>query len=148
MLDLDVLACGRELTLSLEAERVCLRRLAEIERRADPKDGPLHSLLRQVEANEREHLQEVAQYAADLDGQGLVDPELVATEFPSIRERLGESPLDREAALYYVESIKEEAFRFFRRLSDAVTDADVRALLRRIALGEIGEVARLREVVL
>lgn len=148
MQDLETLACGRELSLSLEAERVCLRRLAEIQRRADPKDEPLHSLLRRVEADEREHLQEVAQVAADLDGSGIADPELVVVEFPSTRERLGESPLDRDAALYYVESLKEEAYRFFRRLSDAVADDDVRAMLRRIALGEIGEVVRLREVLL
>lgn len=147
MAELEVLACGRELTLSLEAERVCLQRLAEIERRADPKDGPLHSLLRQVEASQQEYLQEVTQVAAEFD-QAVVDPDLLAAEFPSVRERLGESPLGRDAALFYVESLKEEAFHFFRRLSDVVPDEELRAMFRRIALGEIGDVARLREVVL
>ena len=50
--------------------------------------------------------------------------------------------------MYYVESLKEEASRFFQKMAQSAMDDHARAIFTRIALGEIGQIARLRTVLL
>ncbi|HEX7901855.1 MAG TPA: hypothetical protein VF950_29120 [Planctomycetota bacterium] len=143
---LDDLAPDRQLTLCLKAGEFCLRRILEIERKSDPADTALHRLLREIESWERAQLDQVAEIGRPA---GLQDPETaVDPYFPSARERLGEAPLNRDSAMYYVENLKEEASRFFQEMARAAMDERSRAIFTHIALGGLGQIARLRTVLL
>lgn len=142
-MDIETLAPDGQLTLCLRAEEVCLNRIREIERQSDPRDPALHRLLREIESWEREQLEQVAGMGSPAGIQVRAEP-----YFPSASERLGEAPLNRDSAMYYVESLKEEASRFFQRMARAAMDDRARAIFTRIALGGIGQVARLRTVLL
>ena len=142
-MDIDTLAPDGQLTLCLRAEEVCLNRIREIERQSDPRDPALHRLLREIEAWERAQLDQVANMGRPAGIQVQAEP-----YFPSTRERVGEAPLNRDSAMYYVESLKEEASRFFQKMAQSSLDDRARAVFTRIALGEIGQVARLRTVLL
>jgi hypothetical protein len=142
--DLDTLAPGGQRTLCLNAEEVCLRRLREIDRQADPGDLPLHRLLRDVESAMLAQLHALA-HLGEAESPATADP---APYFPSVRERLGEGPLSRDGALYHLENLKEETARFFQRMALAAMDDEARAIYTHIALDEFGHVARLRTVLL
>ena len=142
-MNIDALAPDTQLTLCLKAEEVCLKRIREIERQSDPGDQALHSLLREIEAWERDQLDQVAGMGSPAAIQVRAEP-----YFPSARERLGEAPLSRDSAMYYLESLKEEASRFFQKMAQSAMDDHARALFTRIAQGGIGQVARLRTVIL
>jgi hypothetical protein len=142
-MDIDALAPDGQLTLCLRAEEVCLNRIREIERQSDPRDPALHRLLREIESWGRAQLDQVAGMGSPAGIQVRAEP-----YFPSVRERLGEAPLTRDSAMYYVENLKEEASRFFQKMAQAAMDDRARALFTRIALGELGQVARLRSVLL
>ena len=145
-MDLDTLAPDGQLTLCLRAEEVCLRRIREIERQSDPHDAALHRLLREIESVVHAQLDRVAEIGPSAKAQ---EPEIpVEPYFPSTRERLGEAPLNRDSAIYYVESLKVEASRFFQKMAQAAMDDRARAIFTHIALGELGQVARLRTVLL
>jgi hypothetical protein len=124
-----------------QAEELCLDRIREILLQVDPADAPLRRLLEDVES--RGQLQMEA--LRPLEGRAELD---VETYFPSLGDSLGEGRLSRDSALYYVERLKEEAWRFFRDLARLATDAGAREAFTRAALDEIGQVARLREVIL
>jgi hypothetical protein len=143
-MDLEALAPDGQLTLCLQAEEVCLRRIREIQRKADPGDPALHHLLREIESGECAQLSQVANIGKPA---GLHNVE-VEPYFPSTRERLGEAPISRDSAMYYVERLKEEASRFFQKMAQAAMDDRARAIFTRIALGELGQVAQLRTVLL
>ena len=145
-MDIDTLAPDGQLTLCLRAEEVCLRRIREIERQSDPRDTALHRLLREIESVGRAQLDRVAEISPPADAQDVEIP--VEPYFPSTRERLGEAPLNRDSAMYYLESLKVEASRFFQKMAQAAMDDRARAIFTHIALGELGQVARLRTVLL
>ena len=145
-MSIDDLAPDCQLTLCLKAGEFCLRRIREIERKSDPSDTALHRLLRDIESWERAQIDQVAEIggpAGPYDAEARVDP-----YFPSARERLGEAPLTRDSAMYYVENLKEEASRFFQKMAMAAMDERSRAVFTHIALGGLGQVARLRTVLL
>ena len=145
-MDIDTLAPDGQLTLCLRAEEVCLRRIREIERQSDPRDAALHRLLREIESVGRAQLDQVAEIAYPAGPQDVEIP--VEPYFPSTRERLGEAPLNRDSAMYYLESLMVEASRFFQKMALAAMDDRARAIFTHIALGELGQVARLRTVLL
>lgn len=130
------------LTLCRRVEELCLDRILEIERRSDPSDSALRVLLREIESGDRAQLETVPPVHA---ASSLGLPEL---SFPSSRESLGEAPLTRENAIYHVESLKAEASRFFQRMAGAVEDPTARQLFTRLALAGLGQVIRLRTVIL
>ena len=144
LMDFEAFSPDRKLTLCLKAEEVCLRRIRDIKRMADPGDPALHHLLREIESGELAQLSQVAKLGKPT---GLHDVE-VESYFPSTRERLGEAPLSRDSAMYYVERLKEEASHFFQKMAQVAADDRARAILTQIALGELGQVAQLRTVLL
>lgn len=132
-------------TLGLQAEDLCLRRMEDIQKLADPADVPLRRLIRDLEDEESAERERVTLHEApaDLDAPGDLE-----TEFPSVRERLGEGPLSRDNAMYYLEALKQDAFRFFQKLARSTQDEAARAYFTRLALEAMGQVARLREMIL
>jgi hypothetical protein len=141
-LDVDAPA-ERQTPCAKVAER-CLRRIREILRQADPADPALRRLLEDVERQHGFQLESVRSVEGCEDGND-DDPR---QHFPSLQEHLGEGPLNRDCAMFYVESLKEEAWRFFQNMARRAMDDDARAVYTRIALHELGEVARLRTMIL
>lgn len=130
--------------LCVKAEELCLNRIREIMRQADPSDPALRHLLADIERLNRVQLDEVAHL-------GLAEPEADAdltSYFPSVRERLGEAPLNRDSAMYFIETLKEEASHFFQRMARSAMDDGARTVYSHIALRELCQVARLRSVIL
>lgn len=126
------------------AEEACLCRLRDILHQVDPRDASLCRLLEDVERHDRDRLEglrgmERAVAAEEVD---------VEAYFPSLRVSLGEGRLTRDSAMYYVENLKEEAWRFFRDLARLATDEEARAAFAHVTMDELGEVARLRTVIL
>jgi len=132
-------------TLGLRAEDLCLRRMEAIEKRADPADGPLRRLIHDLEDEESAERKQVSSHESPAD---LCAPASLESEFPSLRDRLGEGPLSRDNALYYLEALKQDAFRFFQKLARTTSDEAARAYFTRLALDAMGQVVRLREMIL
>jgi hypothetical protein len=145
-MELEMLAPVGQRTLCRKAGELCLARIRAIRRRTDPGDPSLRRLLEEVERRDRLQLDEILGVDPDAEtDDGGADP---AAYFPSAHERFGEAPLDRESALYLVERLLEEAWRFFQNMARTSDREDARAVYTRIALRELGEVARLRTVIL
>lgn len=142
-MNLDVLAPPERQNLCAKAEETCLRRVREILRQADPSDTPLRRLLEDIERQHQIQLESVRVVGEFEEGDD--DPR---PHFPSLREHLGEGPLNRDYALFYIESLKEEAWHFYEKMARRAIDDDARAVCTHIALYELGEVARLRTVIL
>jgi rubrerythrin len=133
-------------TLGAKAEERCLNRVREILRRADPADAALRRLLQGVERQNRIQLESIREIGAEGEQEDVVVD--LDAHFPSLRERLGEGPLNRDCALFFIERLKEEAWRFFERMALRAMDEDARAVYTHIALDDLGQVARLRAVIL
>lgn len=143
-MSLATLAPEGQRTLCMEAGALCLARIRAILRQADPADGALCRLLKDVERRSGLQLDELREARVEAD---MADLHVNAC-FPSLRERLGEAPLTRDSALYYVERLKDEVWRFFSRLARSAADEESRALLTRASLSELSQVAQLRTVIL
>lgn len=126
------------------AEDACLGRLREILLRLESGDHPLRRLIEDVERHDREAMEHLRM----LEGGGPAETLDVEAYFPSLRVSLGEAALNRDSAMYYVETLKEEAWRFFRDLARVATDDVARAAYARLAMENLGDVARLRSVIL
>lgn len=127
-----------------EAEEACLGRLGQILRQADPGDASLRRLLEDVERHDRSRMEELRR----VESSGSAEELAVEAYFPSLRESLGEAPLNRDSAMYLVENLKVETWRFFRDLARLATREDAREAFTRAALDERGQVAWLRSVIL
>ena len=145
-MNLDTLAPEGQRTLCRKAEELCLARIRAILRQTDPNDPALRRLLEDIEQRDGLHLDEILRMepdAGDLDDEA--DPSI---HFPSARVRLGEAPLDRETAMYHLESLMEDAWRFFKDRARGSDREEARAVYSRIALDQLGLVAHLRTVLL
>lgn len=143
-MNLETLAPANPQSLWTQAEELCLSRIHEILQQADPSDVPLRRLLEDIERQNRKQLDEVRHVDASIEA---VDIDVDAC-FPSLRESLGEAPLNRDSALYYVESLKDEAWRFFSRMARNAPDEDAREIFTHVSLSDLGQVAWLRSVIL
>lgn len=126
-----------------QAEELCLSRIHEILRQADPSDVPLRRLLGDIERQNRVQMDEVRHVDANIEA-----PDDVDACFPSLRDSLGEAPLNRDSAPHYVDSLKKDACRFFSKMARNAPDEDTRAIFIQVSLSELDQVARLRMVIL
>jgi len=151
MLDLEKLTVEELALISREAGEECGQRFRRIAQAADPTDLALQSLLGAM-ATETE-LQVLREEESRPFGAGhRMTPngmrEFIRTSIPSLTKRFGEGTLHRDNALFYAESLEEEASRFYRMLAEHAREADARSLFSDLSDRERGKLRYLREVVL
>lgn len=151
---LEELSLGGLLAICRRAEEMCLRRLERIRQWSDPEDGPLHDLLQDLVAEERNHLGAIEEYEARVRGNGdsPVDPaqaeRLLGGRLPSLSKRFGEGFLDRDLALFFAESLEEETSRFYRAVKEHAHDGESRSFFLNMAERDRCSLDHLRSVVL
>ncbi len=142
------------LSLCRRAEQICLLRLEKIHEASDVTDQPLHDLLDDLAAEQRNHARSVELYEARTPRPQtwLLDPaqadRLVLSRLPSVSRGFGEAPLDRDLALFFAESLEEEAARFYRSLSEHAPDGESRSFFINMAERDRCSLDHLRQVVL
>jgi rubrerythrin len=153
-MNLEDLSLKELLLLSRQAEEMCLRRFDQIHQGSDPTDLPLHDLLRELSAEGQNHARAVDEYHARLEYPEIVslrptDAErLVLWRLPSIVRKFGEGLLDRDLALFFAESLEEEATRFYHALSEHAPDGESRSFFTNMAERDRCSLDLLRQVVL
>lgn len=153
-MNVEDLSLRELLSLCRRAEEMRLRRLEQIRAGSDPVDGPLHDLLRELALEQRTHAQAVEEYEARMpepEGGGLdraTAERLVLWRIPSIIRGFGEGLLDRDLALFFAESLEEEAARFYRALVEHAPDWESRGFFLNMAERDRCSLEHLRQVVL
>lgn len=146
---------ARELSmLAREAGEECYARFARIALASDPDDHALQELLARM-AREA-YLQVQAFEKFELPpapaGRGTVSFEdlrkFIRKALPSLDKGFGEGILHRDIALFYAESLEEEASRFYRMLAGHARESRSRELFTDLSERERGKLRFLREVVL
>ena len=154
MLDLEKLT-ARDLTfLSRQAAEECESRLRRIAAASEPGDVALQDLLRSMA---RDAWIQIQAFSDDI-----VEPpfgssrrrapdgarEFIRASLPSLTKSFGEGTLHRDNALFYAETLEEEACRFYRMLAEHAREADIRSRFAELSDRERGKMRFLREVVL
>ncbi len=141
-------------SLCRQAEKMCLRRFDKIRERSDPDDEPLHELLGDLAAEERNHLAAIEEYEARAPGEAAagLDPDgaecLLRGRLPSLSRGFGEGLLDRDLALFFAESLEEEAARFYRAVMEHAGDGESRSFFLNMSERDRCSLDHLRRVVL
>jgi hypothetical protein len=151
MLDLEKLSAGELATLSGQAGEECGRRFRLIAQAADPSDLALQSLLSAMAAETELQVLREEESLPFGSGQRRTPNgirEFIRTSIPSLTKRFGEGTLHRDNALFYAESLEEEASRFYRMLAEHAREAEARSLFTDLSDRELGKLRYLREVVL
>ena len=142
---------GLCMNLAMEAAKQLVGRLQKLLRQSDPGDAALQNLL---DGLTREHQADLGLLdgCRSLDGIPSAEPSGVTTAlskaFPSFPGRFGEGWLDRDVALYFAESLEEEASRFYRTLAECMSDTNARLTLDEQSWRAGGRLAKLRTVLL
>lgn len=131
-MNVEDLSLKELLSLCRQAEGMCLRRYDQIRERSDPSDQPLHDLLWELASEQQNHARSVEEYEArapqpetsPLEAAQAV--RMVLRQLPSISRSFGEGLLERDLALFFAESLKEEAARFYRVLAEHAPDWESR----------------------
>lgn len=154
MLEFCDLKTSELLSMARQAVHSCTKRLEEIGRACDPSDQPLKDLLRKLAADQGDHAEllehfeslyaEESSLPARSDGARA----LIQGYLTSLTRRMGEGPLLRDAALFYAESLDEEASRLFRALAGHARESRVVSMFSDLADWERENVSYLREIVL
>ncbi|HXX95280.1 MAG TPA: hypothetical protein VEN81_16780 [Planctomycetota bacterium] len=151
---LEELSLKQLLELAHRAEEMCLRRLGEIHAASDPTDEALQDLLADLSSEVINHANSVWEYRARVEcaDSGPLPPEdaerLILWRLPSIARSLGEGVLDRDLALFFAESMEEEATRFYRALSQHAPDGESLGFFLNMAERDRVSLDHLRQVVL
>ncbi|MBI3854408.1 MAG: hypothetical protein HY293_01820 [Planctomycetes bacterium] len=154
MLELDEL-CPRELAgICRVAGEECVRRLRQIAQASDPSDEALQGLLLKM-ASEARLQAEALHEDEDRWKAGPPHPEngdeirqFIRNSFTSLSKGFGEGRLHRDIALFYAESLEEEAARFYRVVAEHAREAEARSVFAGMSDRERGKLRFLREVVL
>jgi hypothetical protein len=154
MLDLEELTAEELATISRQAGEECGIRFRKIAEASDPTDSALQELLREM-ANEARLQVQVLPEDEDRRPFGAARRmapdgvrEFVRASLPSLTKGFGEGTLHRDIALFYAESLEEEASRFYRVLAEHAREAKTRSLFTDLSDRERGKLRFLREVVL
>lgn len=151
---LEDLSLKQLLELAHRAEEMCLRRLGEIHAGSDPTDLPLQELLADLSSEVINHANAFWEYRARVESpdSGPLPPEdaerLILWRLPSIARGFGEGLLDRDLALFFAESLEEEASRFYKALSQHAPDGESRGFFMNMAERDRVSLDHLRQVVL
>lgn len=144
----DLAAIGRQ------AGEACEQRLGQIAAASDPDDRALQDLLTRMA--EEIHLQARAIGHSPVrfvfqSGSGFSPEEvrrLIESSFTSLTKGFGEGRLHRDNALFFAESLEEEATRFYRMLAAHAREARTRTFFSDLSEREHERLRFLREVVL
>lgn len=151
MLDLKDLTTAQLSLICRRAGEECVRRIGRIARASDPSDRALQDLLRSM-ATEAQLQEQAFPDSQDRPGRrSLVTEDVgdfIRGSFPSLSKSLGEGILHRDIALFYAESLEEEASRFHRMLAEHAREAEARIVFSDLSERERGNLRFLREVVL
>lgn len=107
-------------------------RLRTILDRSDPKDLSLRRYLLELSAEQEARLKDMERYDSKVDGPVSWRPDEAKTQrllrrfFPSVSQRLGHSPVNREAAMHFVERLEVEITRFYQAIASRAPDDDSR----------------------
>lgn len=154
MIDFSELRPCELLALGRRAVELCGRRFEEIARAADPVDRPLQDLLRKMtlETSLQADTVEKQENQMPDDSRLPSRPEealqLIRSYLTSLTKSLGEGPLHRDVALFFVESLEEEAARLFRVLAGHARESRTSEVFSELAERERSNFHYLREVVL
>jgi nucleotide-binding universal stress UspA family protein len=154
MLDLDKLSPHELAMISHQTAEECEFRLRRIAAASDPADHALQHLLRamaketwlQIQSHWEDPARRPFGSSTRLSSEGL--REFIRAALPSLTRRFGEGTLHRDNALFYAESLEEEAARFYRRLAEHAREAELRSLFTELSDRERGKMRFLRDVVL
>jgi hypothetical protein len=120
------------LALSRRARSDGVERLRSILDRTDPKDLSLRRYLLELSADQEGRLREMERYDLRVEGPVSWRPDEAKTKrllrrfFPSVSQRLGDSPVNREAAMHFVERLEVEITRFYQAIASRAPDDDSR----------------------
>jgi len=148
------LSLAELLGLCRRTEELCLHRIEQIGKGSDPTDAALHDLLRELAAEQVNHARSVEEYEVRTPraGTGSLDPaladRLILRRLPSMTRKFGEALLDRDLALFFAESLEEEASRFYHALSLHAPDWESRNFFINMAERDRCSLDHLRQVVL
>jgi len=154
MLDLERLSTHDLATLGRHAAEACERRFRGIAEASDPSDAALQDLLRamadearlQVEPPAEQDLRQPFGAGRRVSPDGV--REFIRASLPSLMKSFGEGTLHRDIAMFYAESLEEEATRFYRMLAEHAHEAGIRSRFADLSDRERGKLRFLREVVL
>jgi len=154
MVELKELSSEDLARLRRYAGDACFIRLSQIARAADPSDQALQDLLMKM-ASEAPSRAKTSPLDTDrrLPASGRLLSfnqirEAVLLALPSLSKSFGEGTLHRDIALFYAESLEEEASRFYRMLAGAARESRDRSVFFDLSERERGRLRFLREVVL
>jgi rubrerythrin len=132
-----------------QAGQECSFRYGQISRAADPSDRALQDLLMRMARETQLQADAIEGEAAAGSSLSSVQiRETLRTELPSLTKGFGEGVLHRDIALFYAESLEEEASRFYRTLAGHAREWQVREHCFDLSERERGKLRFLREVVL
>ena len=140
--------------LCRQAEEGCARRLESLLQRADPGDPALRRYLAEVLEEQKDCLLGVVRFDMEAAPPIAWAPERKKTEelihrfFPSVLQKLGEGPLLRDAALYFVECLEDENARFLLELATRAPDEPSRTFFAELGRGWESRQRKCREVLL
>ncbi len=142
------------LSLCRTARLDSVGRLKTILDRADPRDIPLRRHLLVLTLRQEERIQELERLDSKVSLPHAWRPDetkprrLLKRFFPSVSQGLGSGPMNREAAMHYVERLEEENARFYHALASRAPDDDSRGFFIREAQVEESQLKHNRQVLL
>jgi hypothetical protein len=154
MLELDKLSTQDLAMISHQTAEECEFRLRRIAAASDPADQALQELLRsmaketwvQIQSHWEGDARRPFGSSSRLSSDGI--REFICASLPSLTRRFGEGTLHRDNALFYAESLEEEAARFYRLLAEHAREAELRSLFTDLSDRERHKMRFLRDVVL
>ncbi len=145
---------GSSLALGRRASELCAGRFEQLCHASDPADIPLQELLRKMCFDAMSQASFVEPYENQVVDEGRLSSRpqdgfpLIRGYLSSLSKSLGEGPLHRDAALFYAETLEEEASRLFRVLAGHSRESRAIELFTEMAEHQKGNFQFLREVVL
>jgi hypothetical protein len=142
------------LSLCRSARLDSVGRLKTILDRADPRDISLRRHLLELATRQEERLQELERLDSKVSLPLAWRPDdsktsrLLKRFFPSVSQGLGSGPMNREAAMHFVERLEEENARFYHALASRAPDDDSRGFFTREAQVEESQLKHNRQVLL
>ncbi len=154
MIDFNDLGQGDLLALGRRASELCANRLDQLCRASDPADRPLQDLLRKMSFDAMSQASFVEPYEHQVVEDGLLSTRpqdgvpLIRSYLSSLSKSLGEGPLHRDEALFFAETLEEEASRLYRVLAGHSRESRAIGLFSEMADHQKGNLHFLREVIL
>lgn len=136
------------------AHQRCIARFERIGKNADPADRSLQELLGEMARRAEGQYETVKEYEGRLSETEATESSpneaesLIQNFFTSPSKGFGEGVLHRDVALFFAESMEEEAARFYRTLAEIAPDWEARTFFQEMSEREALKLRHLREVVL